>query len=81
VVSAVYTAHVQALIEAGLQLARACDGVEMGRPVHAPRDPKCPEEVSLVAVEHALERAANLLRHAAEELLDERMARLGWMSP
>ena len=73
------TTHTQALIEAALDLARRCDGAPLGHAIAAPRDPRRPDELaSNVSVEHALDRAANLLRHAAEELQDERMLRLGW---
>jgi hypothetical protein len=67
----VVTTHIQRLLLEASTIAQACDGVVAdgtamdmdGRPV---------------LVHMALDRAANLLRHAAEELQDERFLALGW---
>lgn len=71
----VQTTHIQRLIRHGLDLAIMCDGetehvtlaVEPGSTVFKPRP-----------VEHALQKAAADLRHAAEELEAERLSVLGW---
>lgn len=68
------TNHIQSLISEGLALAELVDGNEYpNRPVVDMADGR-----REVPPDHVLSRAANLLRHAAEELEDERMRVLGW---
>lgn len=69
----VITAHVQSLIKEALRLAEVCNGVVAdGKSMEIDGRP--------VLVHMTLDRAANLLRHAAEELQDERFLALGWPS-
>lgn len=58
----VQTTHICKMIEYALVMARELNGVT----------------VAAATAEAALSRASNLLRHAAEELEDERQACLGW---
>lgn len=80
----VRTTHIQRLIENGLRLARDLDNAKSGPAEHAPgqswRVNVYDEHggVRTVLPEHALQKAAADLRHAAEELEAERLSCLGW---
>jgi hypothetical protein len=71
----VQTTHIQRLIENGLTLAKQCDGVEAGQQARIPINSW---NWGVSKPEHALEKAAADLRHAAEELEAERLSCLGW---
>jgi hypothetical protein len=67
----IVTEHVQRLIAEGARLAALMDGVVAdGRSVDV--------DGRTVLPIMALDRAANLLQHAAQELLDERCKATGW---
>jgi hypothetical protein len=68
----VATTHVQAMIHEALSLAAQVDGVLCdGRPMEL-QDGRTTLPIM------TLDRAANLLRHAAEEIMDERHRASGW---
>lgn len=67
----VRTPHIQRLIREALALAEECDMRDANNMLFYRGD----KEFTAFM---ALERASNLLRHAAEELEDERQALLGW---
>lgn len=67
----VKTEHIMALINEAQELAVICNGaVADGQPIEV--------RGQTTLVHMALDRAANCLRHAAEELQDERFLALGW---
>lgn len=69
----VKTDHIQCLLDEALHIAAMCNGVTAdGSTI------QIGDQTTLVHM--ALDRAANLLRHAAEELQDERFQALGWPS-
>lgn len=76
----VETRHIRRLVNQAATLAVVVDGLPAGELVQAPDATRLHGD-GRVPIDHALARAANLLRHAAEELEDERMACLGWASP
>ena len=75
----VRTTHIQRLIENGLYLAQRCDNVSglIAFNVPVPGNPSA-QFARNAPVEHALQKAAADLRHAAEELEAERLSCLGW---
>jgi hypothetical protein len=78
----VRTRHVRRLIGGALDLAMAAENADAGTLIGVPIETRTNgEPAASVPVDHALARAANLLRHAAEELEDERLACLGWRQP
>lgn len=66
------TTHVQRLLDMALDLAGACDGRQAADVVDYDGQRR--------EVRALLERAANLARHAAEELTDETFTSAGWPS-
>lgn len=77
----VQTHHISRLIDQARQLALEANNTQAGEAIATPPSSRRPSSAQRVPVDHALGRAANLLRHAAEELEDERLACLGWAQP